>query len=80
MFSKDNLDLGRCDILKDAIKITDPQLFNERYQRIPPHLYEEVKNHLQEMVGVGAIRRSYSPWGSVVVLVCKKDGGTYVMY
>ena len=43
--------------------------------RIPPHLFEKVKQHLQEMVEVGAIRRSFSPWASAVVLVRKKDGG-----
>ena len=75
VFSKDDLDLGKCNILKHDIKITDPQPFKERYRRIPPHLYEEVKAHLQEMVEVGAIRRSFSPWASAVVLVRKKDGG-----
>ena len=74
VFSKNDLDLGKSNILKHAIKITDPQPFKERYQRIPPHLYEEVKNHLQEMVEVGAIRRSFSPWASAVVLVRKKMG------
>ena len=34
-----------------------------------------MKKHLQEMVEVGAIRRSFSPWASAVVLVRKKDGG-----
>ena len=34
-----------------------------------------MKNHLQEMMEVGAIRRSFSPWASAVVLVRKKDGG-----
>ena len=43
--------------------------------RISPHVYEEVKNHLQEMVEVGAIRKSFSPWASAVVLVRKKMGG-----
>ena len=75
VFPKNDLDLGKCNILKHAIKITDPQAFKERYWRIPPHLYEEVKNHLQEMVEVGAIRRSFSPWAGAVVLVRKKDGG-----
>ena len=75
VFSKDDLDLGKCNILKHDIKITDPQPFKERYRRIPPHFYEEVKAHLQEMVEVGAIRRSFSPWVSAVVLVRKKDGG-----
>ena len=61
VFSHSDLDLAKCNIIKHAIKITDPQPFQERYRRIPPHLYEEVKNHLQEMVEVGAIRRSFSP-------------------
>ena len=51
------------------------QPFKERYRRIPPHICEEVKANLQEMVEVGAIRRSFSPWASTVVLVRKKDGG-----
>ena len=61
--------------MKHNIKITDPQPFKERYRRIPAHLYEEVKAHLQEMVEVGANWRSFSPLASTVVLVMKKDGG-----
>ena len=75
VFSKNDLDLGKCNMLKHDIEITDPQHFKERYRRIPPHLYEEVKAHLQEMVEVGAMRRSFSPLASAVVLVRKKDGG-----
>ena len=75
VFSKNDLDVGKCNILKHNIKITDSQPFKERYGRIPPHLYKEMKAHLQEMEEVGAIRRSFSPWASVVVLVRKKDGG-----
>ena len=74
VFCKNDLDLGKCNILKHDIKITDSQPFKEKYRMIPPHLYEEVKNHLQEMVEVGAIRRSFSTWASTVVLVRKKDG------
>ena len=75
VFSEHDLDLSKCNILKQKIKITDPQPFKERYRRIPSHLYQEVKAHLQEMVEVGAIRRSFSPWASTMVLVRKKDGG-----
>ena len=53
VLSKNNLDWGKCNILKHNMKITDPQPFKERYRRIPSHLHEEVKAHLQEMVEVG---------------------------
>ena len=46
IFSKNDLDLGKCNILKHDIKLTDHQPFKERYRRIPPHLFEEVKQHL----------------------------------
>ena len=75
VFSENDLDLGKCNILKHDIKISGPQPFKERYQRIPPHQYGEVKAHLQGMVEVGAIRRSFSPWASTVVLVPKRNGG-----
>ena len=75
VFAKTDLDLGKCNLIKHSIKITDPQPFKEHYRRIPPHLYEEVKAHLQEMVEVGAIRKSFSPWASAVVLVRKKMEG-----
>ena len=80
VFAKTDLDLGKCNIIKHAIKFTDPQPFMECYRRIPPHLYEEVKAHLQEMVEVGAIRRSFSPWASAVVLVRKKDWRVKVLH
>ena len=39
--------------------------------------FQEVKNHLEEMLKVGAIRKSVSPWASPVMLVCKKDGSLH---
>ena len=74
IYSKNDLDLGKCKILKHDIKLTDHQPFKERYRRIPAHLFEELKQHLQEMVETGAIRKSFSLWASAVVLVRKKDG------
>ena len=37
---------------------------------IPSGMYDEVKAHIQEMLDVGAIRPSNSPWASAVILVC----------
>ena len=75
IFSKNDLDLGKCNIVKHDIKLTDHQPFKERYRRMPPHFFEEVKQHLQEIVEIVAIRKHFSPWASAVVLVRKKDGG-----
>ena len=61
-------------MVKHVIRLDNQVPFHERYRRIPPHQYEEVKNHLKEMLEIGAIRKSQSPWASAIVLVCKKDG------
>ena len=61
-------------------KLDDMTPFKELYRRIPPHQYEEVKKHLQEMWEIGAIQRSISPWASPVVLVQKKDGDLGLSY
>ena len=37
-------------------------------------MYEEAKALIQEMLDIGAIHPSNSPWASAVVLVWKKDG------
>ena len=67
-------DLGHTTRVKHKIRLNDYTPFKERYRRVPPHLYEEVRKHLKEMVEIGAIRKSSSPWASAVVLVRKKDG------
>ena len=61
-------------MVKHVIRLDNQVPFRERYRRIPPHQYEEVKNHLKEMLEIRAIRKSQSLWASAVVLVCKKDG------
>ena len=73
-FSKDLTDLGNCDLIKHEIKLTDNEPFKEPARRIPPALFQEVKEHLKEMMAAGAIRPSHSPYSSNVVIVRKKDG------
>ena len=74
VFSKTDMDMGRTNLVKHHIKLTDPVPFKEAYRRIPPQMYDEVKAHIQEMLNLGAIRPSSSPWASAIVLVRKKDG------
>ena len=75
LFAQNDLDLGKTALIKHKIKLTDQTPFKERYRCIPPHMYDDVRAHIQEMLDIGAIRKSHSLWASVVVLVCKKDGG-----
>ena len=74
IFSRHDLDLGKTHLVKHDIQLTDHKPFKQNYRRIPPHLYDEVKKHLKEMLDLGAIRKSQSPWSSAIVLVQKKDG------
>ena len=73
-FSKNDMDMGRTNLVKHHIKLTDPLPFKEAYRRIPPQMYDKVRTHIQEMLDLGAIRPSNSPWVSAIVLVRKKDG------
>ena len=51
VFSKDDMDMGRTNLVK---------------HHIPPQMYDEVKAHIQEMLDLGAIRPSNSPWASAI--------------
>ena len=61
LFALKDIDLGKTDKVKHTIKLDDYTPFKERYRHIPPHQYEEVKQHLKEMLEIGAISKSKSP-------------------
>ena len=72
-FACSDLDLGKTSPIKHQIELTDWIPFKEHCQCIPPHMYDDVKVHLQEMLDIGAIRKSNSLWANMVVLVWKND-------
>ena len=61
--------MGRTNLVKHHIKMTDPVPFKEACRRMPPQMYDEVKAHIQEILNLGAIRPSNSSWASAIVLV-----------
>ena len=75
LFAHSDLDLGKTALIKHKIKLTEQMPFKERYRCIPPHMNDDMRAHIQEMLDIGAIHKSHSLWASAVVLVWKKDGG-----
>ena len=74
VFSKGPTDLGHTDLVEHEIHLDDARLFKDPYRNIPPGMYQEIREHLKEMMDCGAIRPSSSPFASNIVLVRKKDG------
>ena len=37
-------------------------------------MYDDVRAHIQEMLDIGSLQKSHSPWANAVILVQKKDG------
>ena len=61
LFAMNWSELGKTSLVQHDTSLDHMTPFKEQYQRIPPHQYEEVKKHLQEMLEIGAIHRSISP-------------------
>ena len=52
LFTLNLMELGKTSLVQHEIKLSDKTPFKERYRRIPPHQYEEVRKHLQEMLHI----------------------------
>ena len=66
-------ELGYTSAIEHEIWIKNSEPFKELFQCIHPTLLEEVRTSLRDMLEVGRICLSQSPWCNVVVLVWKKD-------
>ena len=74
VFSQGPNDIGRTNLVEHEIHLETEQPFKEPYRKIPPALLQKVREHLKEMLEIGAIRESNSAFNSNIVLVRKKDG------
>ena len=75
IFALEAGEIGCTEAAEHRIKVTDPRPFKERLRNIPSGLLDEVNEHLDHMLNVGAIKPNKSAWSNAVVLVHKKDGG-----
>ena len=64
IFSTSDTDIGHSNRVQHKIHLDDNTPFKQRHRRIPPSMIEEVRNHIQQLLGI--IRRSESPWTSNV--------------
>ena len=76
IFSLEPQEIGCTDATEHVIELLPgkDEPFKERFRHIAPHLIEEVRQHIQEMLDGGTIHPSQSPWCNAVVLARKKDG------
>ena len=75
VFAKDEHDIGMIPDFQLKINLTDNIPTTAAYRRIPPNLYSEVRNYIDDLVNNGWIRESFSSYSSPIVCVRKKDGG-----
>jgi hypothetical protein len=73
VFSSSDTDIGHTSIAEHKIELTDEVTFKQKCRKIPLNMYMEIKNHLQQLLDAGLIRKSKSPWSSNVVLCKKKN-------
>ena len=74
VFSTSDSDIGCIPDFQMPIHLVDQQPVTAAYRKIPPHLYAEVKNYINDLVANGWVRESRSSYSSPIVCVRKKDG------
>ena len=56
IFALSDLELGKTNLVKHHIPVTNPVPFKVRHTRIPPSQFEKLRKLLNNMEEVGAIR------------------------
>ncbi|XP_023806199.1 uncharacterized protein LOC111946697 [Oryzias latipes] len=74
VFSVQEWDVGLAKDVEHTIRLSDPSPFRQRSRRLAPADIEDVRKHLQELLGAGIIKESRSPYASPIVIVRKKNG------
>ena len=74
VFHKEGEQLSCTPLVQHRIVTTDDVPTVQPFRRLSPHLWKEVKAHLDELLHKGIICESNSPYASPMVVVHKKNG------
>ena len=72
---KNKTDIGRCKIAKHKIEIepnAEPR--REGARRMSPDKAAKANQEVENLLALGLIQPSFSPWASGIVMVKKKSG------
>ena len=75
LFMKHKADIGKCTIAKHRIEL-EPEVFPHREgaRRMSPDKAAKANQEVRNLLALGLIQPSYSPWVSGIVMVKKKTG------
>ena len=73
-FSKGPLDLGKTDIVKHDIQLTDEKPIKQAPRRMSQAKQEDADRQIDQFVEMGLAQPSNSAWAAPMVMVKKKDG------
>ena len=73
VFQTDEQDIGDIRGLQMEIALTDHAPVNVPHRSIPRHLYDEVKNYVNDLIANQWVRESKSNYSSPIVCVRKRD-------
>ena len=74
IFSRDKYDLGRTSAYEHDVLLTSDQILFKKQFRIPQEHVTYIQNHTQELLKLGAIKRSTSRYNAPIFCVPKPKG------
>lgn len=64
IFSNNDADIEFCDKVKHRTDLIDERPFKQRHRRISPGMVDEVRQHIEQLLSCGLIRKSKSSYAS----------------
>ena len=75
LFMKHKADIGRCTIAKHSVEVNSNAVpHHEGARRMSPEKAERANREVRNLLGLGMIQPSLSPWASGIVMVKRKNG------